>query len=286
MERYSMKRLKIVQVILIGSMSIWACAPQTKKQEQQATQITQGDSLTIDLLAWQQAGRLQNSVPITVPDDPVFHQAKRYQAIPLILVLQQIKGFERLNPQQTQLVFECEDGYNPSLSLEKVLQKKAFLAVKDLDAPKGSDWIDAQKEGRTMKVAPFYVVYTDVPSSDYGYKWPYNLVRMRLTPVSSETAAIFPKEDDTVVKGYDLFKTNCLTCHAMNGIGGKMGPELNIPMSVTEYWQLPHLQAFILRPSTYRNDCKMPTLTHLKQTDVAEIVRYMQYMALHKLPNS
>ena len=45
---------------------------------------------------------------IKVANDPVFHQAKSYQAIPLIEVLEKFTKIQNLNIKQTQIIFECE----------------------------------------------------------------------------------------------------------------------------------------------------------------------------------
>lgn len=275
--------MKQAIVVTCGwALLLWACQTKTQQDKTSKPEVAAADSLSIDLRRYQKAGLLGKTSVVVVNDDPVFHQKKRYEAIRLTEVLGLMKGFKHVDASQTYLVFECEDGYNPSVLLEKVLRRQSYLAIKDADAPQGKDWIEPIKDGRSMKIAPFYVVYTDVPATDYSYKWPYNLVSMRLAPKSNETAAIFPDQDDTVVQGYDLFKTHCLTCHALNNVGGKMGPELNIPMNVTEYWQMKHLKAFIVNPAAYRKDCKMPTLSYLKEKEVDEILRYLQYMALHK----
>ena len=89
---------------------------------------------------------------IKVANDPVFHQAKSYQAIPLIEVLEKFTKIKNLNIKQTQIIFECEDGYNPSMPLELALSRKSYLAIADNDAPKGQDWIDAIKGTQVMKV--------------------------------------------------------------------------------------------------------------------------------------
>lgn len=266
---------------LIG-ISFLACQPSAKSTEDQpqkdSTQTVQSttDSTVIDLVA--KKASLGTPETITVTNDPVFHRNKTFAAIPLVTVLKQIPAYARLKPDETQVVFECEDGYNPSMPLSKVLTSKAYLAVKDKDAPAGEDWTTLQKGPETKKIAPFYICYTDVKGDDPTYKWPYNLVRISLTSASKETAALFPKHDDSVVKGYGLFKTHCLTCHALNGVGGTLGPELNQPKSVTEYWKTEDLKAFIANPESYRNKVKMPKLG-LKKKEIDEIVGYLSYMA-------
>jgi mono/diheme cytochrome c family protein len=238
------------------------------------------DSLSIDLLALQEQGLLQPTDTVQVPHDPVFAKPKSFAGIPLQTILTKFSASEKLEVSQTQVIFECEDGYSPSMPLEKLTHKHAYLATRDLDAPQGQDWLTLTKDGHATKIAPFYVVYSDVAASDKAYKWPYNLVRIRLVPVSVETQVLFPK-DAQLVKGYELFRTNCFTCHSINGVGGKMGPELNYPKNVTEYWQPEHLKAFIKNPAAYRNDCKMPNL-NLPDATIEEIIRYVGYMKDHK----
>ena len=227
---------------------------------------------------------LPEAQTVEVKDDPVFFKTKSYKAIPLQTVLDKfLPAYKSLNLKETQIVFECEDGYNPSMSLEKILNKKAYLAISDVDAPKGQDWVNPKKGDHEMKIAPFYVVYTDVPAKDVTFKWPYNLVKISLSAASKELAVLFPKDDDTQVKGFELFKVNCLTCHSLNKVGGKMGPELNYPKSVTEYWQVDQIKQFVKAPTSFRNECKMPAVTHLTDKELDEIVNYLKYMAQHKV---
>ncbi len=227
---------------------------------------------------------LPEAQTVEVKDDPVFFKTKSYKAIPLQTVLDKfLPAYKSLNLKETQIVFECEDGYNPSMSLEKILNKKAYLAISDVDAPKGQDWVNPKKGDHEMKIAPFYVVYTDVPAKDVTFKWPYNLVKISLSAASKELAVLFPKDDDTQVKGFELFKVNCLTCHSLNKVGGKMGPELNYPKSVTEYWQVDQIKQFVKAPTSFRNECKMPAVTHLTDKELDEIVNYLKYMAKHKV---
>jgi mono/diheme cytochrome c family protein len=237
------------------------------------------DSLTLDLIALQKAGAFSKTQPIRVGDDPVFHRAKTYDGVPLKALLETYTTLRTLDVAQTQLVFECEDGYNPSMPLQMVLSRDAWLAVRDHDAPSGQNWTAATKNGETKVVAPFYMVYTNVPAKQHDYKWPYNLVRMSLVATSKELGAIYPHDDDTVVKGFGLFQKNCGTCHALNKVGGKMGPELNYPKSIVEYWRsTDDIKAFVKNPASYRHDCKMPAITYLADKELDEIIRYLQYM--------
>ena len=82
--------------------------------------------------------------------------------------------------------------------------------------------------------------------------------------------------------GYNLFKYQCITCHAINEIGGTMGPELNYPKSITEYWKESELVAYIVNPASFRTKVKMPTIGISRQQS-QEIVDYLKYMSEHKI---
>ena len=241
------------------------------------------DSLSLDLLTLKAQGKLTDVQTVRVADDPVFHSAKTYRGIPLLRVLERYTSLKNLDVAQTQIVFECEDGYNPSMPLSIVLGRHSYLAVSDADAPNGKEWVDAVKNGKTKKIAPFYVVYSDVKADERNYKWPYNLVKISLVQTAKIYATVYPHNDDTMVKGFGLFYKNCGICHALNGVGGKMGPELNYPKSITEYWRdVADIKAFVKAPTSFRHDCKMPAVTYLSDRELDEIVRYLTFMATHK----
>ncbi|MGO4818602.1 c-type cytochrome [Flavobacterium sp. W22_SRS_FP1] len=95
-----------------------------------------------------------------------------------------------------------------------------------------------------------------------------------------------PKDEEEAKIGFALFDKNCISCHAINKIGGSMGPELNYPKSVTEYWDQEQLKKFIKNPASFRNGVKMPTIPNLTEKKIESIVYYLNYMANHKLQKS
>lgn len=263
-----------------------ACQPDKKPvAETKSPPTPPSDSLVLDLAALKTAGAFSRPQPVTVTEDPVYHQRKTYEAVPLPDVLRKLPHFARADRATTQVVFECADGYNPSMPLATVLRHRAFLAVRDVETPAGQEWIPARKGDQTKLVAPFYVVYTDVPPTDETVKWPYNLVRIRLKAAADELARLHPT--GTPERGYALFRTHCNTCHAVNGVGGEMGPELNFPKNITEYWQERDLRAFVRNPASYRHGVKMPAITpqQVSDADLGEIIGYLRFMAGHKLPS-
>ncbi|MFT6689346.1 MAG: cytochrome c2, partial [Saprospiraceae bacterium] len=243
-------------------------------------------SLTIDLIALRREGKLKNSIIVTVEQDPVYHSKKSYNAIPFSELLNSYPKIKKLQTDKYQIIFECEDGYKPMMPLQKFLSAKSFIAVSDVDAPEGESWTKIIKDGREMEAAPFYLIYQGISPKDTDFKWPYNLIKIHLVPSIGNVSLLYPKDDIAAKTGFDLFNKNCISCHAVNKIGGSMGPELNYPKSVTEYWNQEQLKKFIKNPASFRNGVKMPTIKSLTEKDIESIVYYLNYMANHKLQKS
>lgn len=243
--------------------------------------LSSSDSISIDLSELKEKGLLEKTQVVIIAEDPVYGKKKRYNVIPLKEILENYSSAKNQNPAETKVVFECEDGYKPEMPLEKLLSSKAYLAVSDVDAPKDKEWEVLLKNGEEVKIEPFYVVYEGVSPTDVDFKWPYNLVKMHLAPLHENDAALVPKTE-AAKPGYELFKSRCQTCHSINKIGGKMGPELNFPKSVTEYWKPEDLKAFIQHPEAYRNEVKMPNLG-IKPKEAEDIVKYLEYMSRNKI---
>ncbi|MDR6846007.1 c-type cytochrome [Flavobacterium granuli] len=275
-----MKTLKIN--FFISSFFVFCFLSCNQKKEQKAEQtVNVQPEFFLDLVDLQSKNKLGKDTVVTVSNDPVYHKTKKYHAVNALLLLKNEIDLSKVDIKNTLIVFECIDGYKPEMPLELFLKTNPFLAFKDVDAPKGSNWEKIIKNGNEMNADPFYLVYTTAPTEDQEYKWPYNIIKFRFESKSKNIEALQPKDDETAMKGFVLFQKQCITCHAINGIGGEMGPELNYPKSVTEYWKENELVDYIVDPASFRNKAKMPTLGITKQ-ESQEIVSYLKYMAKNK----
>jgi cytochrome c2 len=259
--------------------SILSCN-QKKEQKVEGTTIVQAE-IKLDLLDLQTKNKLGKDTIVTIANDPVYHKEKKYKAVSAFLLIKNEIDLTIIDPKNTKIVFECRDGYKPEMPLELFLKSNPYLAFQDVDAPKGVKWEMILKDGNEMNADPFYIVYPSVSSKDARYKWPYNLVKIYLEPLNKSTLELYPLKNRKLEMGYTLFKNHCLTCHAINGIGGTMGPELNYPKSVTEYWKENELVNYIVNPASFRHKVKMPTLGITKQQS-QEIVDYLKYMSENK----
>lgn len=275
--------MKTTKIHLILSclfiFTLFSCN-QKKEQKIETTNIAQ-TKMVLDLLDLQQNNKLGKDSIITVATDPVYHKTKKYKAVSASFLIKTEIDLSKIDIKNTKIVFECIDGYKPEMRLDLFLNANPYLAFEDLDAPKGTKWEAIVKNGNEMNAAPFYIVYPSVSEKDSRYKWPYNLVKIALEPLNMSTKELFPINNKKLESGYTLFKNQCITCHSLNGIGGTMGPELNYPKSVTEYWKENELVNYIVNPASFRNKVKMPTLGLTKQQS-QEIVDYLKYMAENK----
>jgi cytochrome c2 len=286
----NMKTTKNNLFISLLLICIFISCNKKKEQELDKSNINQTSTSTInnpieeseyhiDLLNIKTKIKLGKDTIVTVTNDPVYHKTKKYKAVNALTLISSQIDLSKVDTKSTKIVFECIDGYKPEMPLTLFLASKTYLAFKDVDT-KGTDWEPISKNGNKMDAAPFYLVYTNAPAEDDRYKWPYNLIKIHLEPIDKSKAALYPK-DPSKVAGYTLFQNQCITCHAINGIGGEMGPELNYPKSITEYWIETQLVDYIVNPASFRNKVKMPTLGITKQQS-EEIVGYLKYMAKNK----
>lgn len=221
---------------------------------------------------------------ITISDDVAFHHTMQYRAVPLRTLLSGLAPGDRLK-------FVANDGFSVDISADAILNQagaQAWLAIEDPQHPWPSLPHDKADAG------PFYVVWTNPTAAQISSEqWPYQLARIEAT---QDIASRFPDTapaaslpaNSPVRQGYAVFQRTCFACHTLNGQGdARMGPDLNIPHSPTEYLSAGMLRAFIRNPQSLRRwpEGKMtgfPTQASLSDADLDSVIAYLKYMAQHK----
>ena len=236
--------------------------------------------VSIDLSALEDAGQLPPAQDIAVEKDIVLGQAKNYLAYPLREILQPYMDKMGLSDTSKALVtFICKDGYKPNRYLRELLPYEVFVAFKDKDAAEGKNWLDSL----SATFSPYYLVWKTSPEDKKAATWPYGLEKIQLNTVDTVFNSIYPSEDLALVAGFEHFKYHCLKCHALNKVGGTLGPEFNFPKNILEYWSVEDVWQFAKDPTSYRHNAKMYAMEDLTREEFDEIVKYLEYMKEHKL---
>lgn len=228
-----------------------------------------------DLLA-----RLAKTVT-TVPD-PVYKREQTYESVALTALIEAARpagvASDAVSRGSLRLVLLATDGYRSVTTIETARRFDGRIAIRDLKAEPGQAWRPIPDKP-AMTPAPFYLVW---PSASPDLPWPYAVTEIEVWNVEPVDLTD-PGPEEAAAAGHAIFKKRCFSCHAVNGVGGSVGPELNVPANVTEYWNHAALKQFILNPASVRRQPKMPTLTDLSDANADAVVAYLVHMKGRKV---
>ncbi len=192
---------------------------------------------------------------------------------------------------QEELLFTCSDGYQPTVPVGRVLEHKAWLAFDRADEDGFSILKLESGSLRRVTLSPFYLIWENLDDpqvrqeGDYG--WPYQLVGVDLIRTRDRFPKMVPPEGASrdALAGFAAFRMYCSRCHAINGEGGAIGPELNYPLSPVEYRESAWLRRWIDDPSQILATSRMPRLNPgLADRDqtISNILAYLEAMSKTK----
>lgn len=224
---------------------------------------------------------------IEVLRDPSYGRPMRYRALPLAALL----AGGRILPDQV-LETVASDGFVAMLPSDLVLESstkaaKAYLAIEPAAAP----W--PALPGKPFSAGPFYLVWLDPEASGIrGEQWVYMVSRIRSADSPAKrwpALAVDPSlpAGDPLRSGQALFVTQCLVCHQLNGAGSAaVGPDLNLPMNPTEYFQPAALKRYIRDPRSVRRWSAMRMegfgQDAMSDREIDLVIGYLRYMAGRK----
>ena len=215
--------------------------------------------------------------------DPVYNSDKSFEGVSLLQLLK-AAGYK---PGQAadEVVLTASDGYAPSMPLEYLLDDQAVLVFAET-GKKDFDFAPVAQGKAMVSPAPFYLVWKQGKAVEKTRPWPYQLVKLELVSFQQRYPKLYPTnapQNSAAYQGFLLFKQSCISCHSINLQGGELGPELNAPKNITEYWTEDHLKAFIPNASGYRYKSKMPTFPQFSAEDIDHLVAYLKHMKGYKI---
>ena len=189
--------------------------------------------------------------------------------------------------------FITRDGYQPVIPTERILAGSGVITTGEKDSV---GFRKLQRiNGETIDPGPFYLVWENI--SDKGTRedpwlsWPWQITGIELTSSTREFPRSAPPDlsGDPAKEGFLAFRQHCIKCHTINGDGGNVGPELNYPVNVTEYWKEEWLARFIEDPRSIRGYSRMiPFYRDVKnrQEVISSIIAYLKVMKDNKIVDS
>jgi mono/diheme cytochrome c family protein len=216
-------------------------------------------------------------------DDPYYGRRKSYLACPLAEVLAAGFGSEATRTPDADFFLRARDGYTKPATGARLNESGGYLAFADLSNPAGTGWEPIDRRG--VDPAPFYLVWALPGQQDaHRYPWPYQLAVIERAPFEREFPHTLPRGEpagSAAWTGFAVFRNECVACHAVNGEGGRVGPELNLPRSIVEYRPAEQIKAFVRDPQSFRYT-SMPAHPHLSDAQLDGLIAYFRAMSERK----
>jgi mono/diheme cytochrome c family protein len=224
---------------------------------------------------------------ITVPQDVSYKKAMTYRAVPASVLLAGL-------PREDTVRFVAADGFAASIPAALLMAAtedapRAYLAIEPANAP----WPPLKADAKET-AGPFYLVWL---RTDRGRispeQWPYQIATIEdVAPVAVRFAGLAPaagvRASDPIRRGFAVFSASCLPCHTLNLLGdARVGPDLNVPFSPTEYMREDFLRMQVRNPQALRSwpAAKMPgfDVNAISEKELDDLLAYLYYMAKRKV---
>lgn len=224
---------------------------------------------------------VKEMIAITKPEiwsenDPHYNKTKTWRALELAPILRAVFKGQNLSLPEQEYLLRATDGYQSHMTGLTLFTPGAYVAIEDMDVP-GWDPIGNRK----ANPGPFYVVWRkDNQKNMEAFDRPYQLGEVDMVSFKTAFPKTYPKGSEgnaQVMAGYEIYKTQCVRCHAINRQGGRVGPELNVPQNITEYRPVAQIKAYIKNPLTFRYG-NMPAFKHFDDKALDGIVAYLTAM--------
>jgi len=222
---------------------------------------------------------------ISIAESEYKRRFTRFKAIPIENLFQGV-----VIPDLGVVQCNGTDGFSANLEKTRLFStdpqaSKAFLAIEDPKSP----W--PHLRGKSVSAGPFYLVWENPQASAIGSEeWPYQIASFAiLSDPRSAFPNVYPATDaaPNVQNGFKSFLKNCFACHRMNGNGAAaIGPDLNIPMNPTEYFEPKALASLIRDPASVRTWPRRAmrgfSEAAIPDTELSNLIAYLKHMSTRK----
>ena len=227
--------------------------------------------------------------------DPYYRKKKTFRAVSLRDVLFDLwpdlrslsAGPDSVGPggaeePSFEIQLQAKDGYAARLSPALALDPSAYLAFADAEHPRFEPIGD-----RGADPAPLYLIWEGESFQDLEkHPRPWAIVQVKRIQSGLGLDRLLPRggfgSNESAARGHAIFSRECVRCHSINQQGGKLGPDLNVPLNVLEYRPIEQVRAYIKNPQTFRYSA-MPPHPQLSEQNLDELMDYFRIMKDSKI---
>jgi mono/diheme cytochrome c family protein len=182
-----------------------------------------------------------------------------YKGFPAVPVLDALLGVQ-WRATDALVGFEARDGYLSMIPAAQLLRYPAYLVYARAD---GDDFsVETPPLNNLVKLGPWYLVWDNVLhanlQADGATYWPYQVEKIGLVSAPSK-AKLFPAMlPERYRDGAVLTEKYCLSCHQVNGVGGR-----KLPIDLGQWaagQSFARFATWVLDPSGKNPLTKMPAL--------------------------
>ncbi len=214
--------------------------------------------------------------------DPYHARPVRYRACPLRRVLELGLGGLPADFASAEVLLRARDGYTRPARGALLLEPGGYLAFGEVERLAAGETPFAPIDRRQVDPGPFYLVWEGPGQGDPDvHPWPYQLARVEVFRFEERFPHTLPRTappGSAAWRGFALFRDRCIACHAVNGEGGRVGPDLNVPRSIVEYRPEAQIRAYVKDPSAFRYTT-MPPHPGLGEADLDDLIAYFRTMS-------
>lgn len=208
---------------------------------------------------------------VLVDYDRFFKQQKQFVGYRVNPILDSVLKVIEFGPTNLILEFECSDGYSPTIYLDSFYKGiDAYLVYAEVTKNSGVKGFYEQDE----KFKPYYLVWAEASKEDFRFIWPYGVRKITIASFDEYFSHIYPRNRKNLINGFELVRKNCMGCHSISGIGGKIGRDFNEPNNITEHWNDKALIMFCKKPVT--STSLMPSFNYLSNFEFNQIIEYLK----------
>jgi mono/diheme cytochrome c family protein len=229
--------------------------------------------------------REPDNATVPLASDPFYGKAARiYRAVPVTTLID-----ARNVPPGASVQFRATDGFVAAIPAALLLNAdrahpRAWIAIDESTKP----WPLLAKRGAGTP-GPFALIWSGPGAAKvWSERWPYQIAEIS---VVADPASRWPQlavgnlaAGSPILRGQQVFIAQCFVCHTFAGAGAAhVGPDLNRPMSPTQYFSATILRQYIRNPASVRDwpgrQMQGFSKDRLSDSDLAALIDFLAHKA-------